>query len=214
MIRASASRLSPADLPGSRRQRGDPPRAKPRHGTQWAHWGARHRSGSYFHFEGLAVLDRDTGTEPIDLQHGFRSTLKKVCGTPNGGYCLQSAAHCRITAQTAATVPDVEQRIIDLERKHLRHQSATLAILSACWCGPRYRLSSRRSRQFRAPQVACRQHRTSGIVGHWVCSFDPLRRTDPRLRVRMLRFALWAALTSGALRAEIVSKTAAAKTQE
>ena len=54
MIRASASRLSPADLPGSRRKRGDPPPAKPHHGTQWAHCGARHRSGSYFHFEGLA----------------------------------------------------------------------------------------------------------------------------------------------------------------
>ncbi|WP_433994778.1 transposase [Bradyrhizobium canariense] len=81
--------------------------------------------------------------------------IKEGVWAPNGGYCFQSAAHRRMTAQTAATVADVEQRIIDLERKHLRHHSDTLAILSAGRCSRRDRLSSRRSRPFRAPEVAC-----------------------------------------------------------
>ena len=206
MIRASASRLSSADLPGSRRQRGDPPPAKPRHERN-GHIGVR----------GI-VADRISTSKGSPCWIGMPGRTNRFAAEgawgPQRGLLLPICCASPNNRSNSATVPDVEQRIIDLERKHLRHHSATLAILSACWCSPRDRLSSRRSRQFRAPPVACPPAQNIGIVGHWVCSFDPLRRTDPCLRVRMLRFVLWAALTSGALRAEVVSKTAAAKTQE
>lgn len=98
------------------------------------------------------VADRISTSKGSRARSGFAAwvsiNIKEGVWAPNGGYCFQSAAHRRITSQIAATVPDVEQRIIDLERKHLRHYSDTLAILSACWCSPRDRLSSRRSRQF------------------------------------------------------------------